>query len=500
MFKKICLAAALLIALFPLSATVSAATPTSGNLIANPSMEVAAGAETPAGWTSGNWGTNTADFTLPTTGRTDASSLKTSVTAYTDGDAKWSFTPVTITPGTNYEYSHWYQSDVETEIDVQFVYPSAGVMPQTENCNTEELSCFDKLLTVPATAADEWRQAKVSFVAPKNVTAVTLFQPLAKVGYVQIDDADLHSFVPDGFAQAIVSLTFDDGWLDQYENARPMLNAHNMPATFYALSGILDGSYTGYMNGEQLITLQHEGHEIGSHTITHPDLSTLPLEAVDNELLTSRQALQALLGPDAAKNFAAPYGAYNADVLDKVKQYYGSHRSVEEGYNDKNFDIYNIKVKNILDSTTPQDVAEWVAQAVRDKTWLVLVYHRVTDVEPIEAEGETTDVEHYWTTPAYLNEELNIIAASGIAVKTVAQALADIKAQQDDTTPPPVTDQYPGDADGDKRVGLTDLQAVSVHWGTQNGATRREGDLDDDGDVDLYDLQIVSTNWGKQYE
>lgn len=484
------------------------------NLIANPSMEISTNGTDPDGWVASSWGSNYTPApdsdTPPTTyvnedrTGTGTRSLKTTITSYDttvsadqQGDSKWIFTPLVITPDTTspyghwYVYTHWYKSDVQTEIDVIV----------THSNGTET---YDNLLTVPA-SPDIWTQLpKITYLAPADATSITFAQPLDKVGFVQIDDAELHSYAPDPLNQAMVSITFDDGWLDQYTYAREKLNAHNMKATFYTLSGILDGSYIGYMNADHLVTLQSEGHEIGGHTITHPSLPTLTPETLDNELLASKQALQGLLGINAAVNFATPYGDYDAASLDKIKQYYGSHRSVEEGYNGLDFDKYDIKVKNILDATTPQDVADWINQAIHDKTWLVLVYHRVTPTEPMEEATDTTDTEHYWTTPEYLNQELDYIASSGIAVKTVAQALTAIKEQQTTPTPPVAPngyDQYPGDADGDKKVGLSDLQIVSVHWGMQSGATRQQGDLEgNDGDVDIYDLQVLSNNWGKQYE
>jgi hypothetical protein len=121
------------------------------------------------------------------------------------------------------------------------------------------------------------------------------------------------------------------------------------------------------------------------------------------------------------KNFATPYGAYNSTVLTGIKKYYSSHRGVEAGYNSKNdFDVYDIKVQNIVNTTTAADVAAWVAQAQHDKTWLVLVYHQVSS-DP--AAGE------YNTPPATFDAQMKAVKNSGVVVKTVQQSLTELLPQ-----------------------------------------------------------------------
>jgi hypothetical protein len=61
----------------------------------------------------------------------------------------------------------------------------------------------------------------------------------------------------------------------------------------------------------------------------------------------------------------------------------------------------------------------WVSQAKNDKSWLILVYHQVT----------TNSADEYGVTPANLEAELSAIKNSGIAVKTIDQALVTILAQ-----------------------------------------------------------------------
>jgi len=161
--------------------------------------------------------------------------------------------------------------------------------------------------------------------------------------------------------------------------------------------------------------------EIASHTVTHPHLPTLTDAQIDSELKNSQASLRSWYGPAVAKNFATPYGEYNAKVLSTSKLYYRSHRSTDEGYNTKDgTDVNNIKVQNILDTMTPAQVGLWVDQALRDKSWLVLVYHEV---------DATAEDPTYAVTPANLEAELKLIQQKAITVKTVDQALDEVVPQ-----------------------------------------------------------------------
>ena len=64
----------------------------------------------------------------------------------------------------------------------------------------------------------------------------------------------------------VVSLTFDDGLLNQYQLA-PLLAAQGVPATFYVNSGEINTG--GTMSWDQTRELAAAGHEIGGHTLNH---------------------------------------------------------------------------------------------------------------------------------------------------------------------------------------------------------------------------------------
>jgi peptidoglycan/xylan/chitin deacetylase (PgdA/CDA1 family) len=223
-----------------------------------------------------------------------------------------------------------------------------------------------------------------------------------------------------GFNRPIVSLTFDDGWASYYNNGLPILNKYGFKATDYIISGYLGD--TDYMTKAQVKNLYAAGHEIGSHTVDHPDLTSLSATKLNTELKNSQSALQTVVGVPIT-DFASPYGAYNQTVLNKIKLYYGSHRSVDTGFNAKsNFDVYDIKVQNMVSTTTLAQVQSWVQQAKATNTWLVLVYHQV------DSKLDKT-AEPYNTYQSDLDAQLAYIKSTGIAVDTVKQAIAELTPQ-----------------------------------------------------------------------
>jgi peptidoglycan/xylan/chitin deacetylase (PgdA/CDA1 family) len=114
-----------------------------------------------------------------------------------------------------------------------------------------------------------------------------------------------------------VVITFDDGWLTQYQNAVPILEQMHYTATFFVITAQI-GRGAMYMGLDELRTLQRAGMTIAAHTRTHPDLTEVSDSQLRAEVLGSRQDLQKMLGVPADL-FAYPYGAWNKRVVAAVQ-------------------------------------------------------------------------------------------------------------------------------------------------------------------------------------
>ncbi|PID31726.1 hypothetical protein CR970_04250 [Candidatus Saccharibacteria bacterium] len=371
-----------------------------------PNASLEEGGENPTSWRNNSWGTNNPTFSYVTNDGAEGSrSVRIDMNDYVDGDAKWYFDPITtLTPGAQYRFSAAYKGTVVPHIVAMSI-------------TADGTARYFGMPSPAGVSESSWTTYSDTFTVPGDAQSVSVFMFVAANGWLQTDAYSVTEYHPSGFGRPLLTLTFDDGHEDNYKTALPMMQQYGYKSTQCYATVFLEGQSQQIIDGAR--AFYDAGHEICSHTVTHPFLTTLSAADVEYELQHSRQYLESLFEGYSVSNFASPYGDYNAAVKQAIGQHYGSHRSVDEGFNSKdNFDIYNIRVQNIFDTTSAEQVAAWIAQAQADNTWLVLVYHRVAD-DP-------------GTFDSYTNvfaEHLEVIDRSGIAVQTYRDALAEVQAQ-----------------------------------------------------------------------
>jgi peptidoglycan/xylan/chitin deacetylase (PgdA/CDA1 family) len=113
-----------------------------------------------------------------------------------------------------------------------------------------------------------------------------------------------------------ILLTFDDGSETIYENALPKMQRYHFSGVSYIVYHYV--GIKNYMNTDQIRALYAAGWEIGSHSLSHQDLTTRPERLMD-EIVESRRRLDSLLGIPVL-SFAYPFGAYDSDSLHYVHQ------------------------------------------------------------------------------------------------------------------------------------------------------------------------------------
>lgn len=199
-----------------------------------------------------------------------------------------------------------------------------------------------------------------------------------------------------------VAITFDDGYVDNLVNAKPLLERYEIPATVFVASGHLGSSRNFWWDDLELLCSKDRGLpifkiwntlrplsdaerearldalwrasgferptgtsgldaaglrdltrgglvEIGGHTVCHPQLSTLPCAEQRAEIQTGKDQLEAILG-QPIESFAYPYGDHSADSVRCVREIgfkcacavtIGTIRHGADAYSIPRFPIFN---------------------------------------------------------------------------------------------------------------------------------------------------------------
>ncbi len=337
-----------------------------------------------------------------------------------------------------------------------------------------------------------------------------------------------------GNKKSAVSITYDDGIINQFTVARPIMNKLGLPATFFILTGKVNGSeagrflgrsedeiiqetavtqtnadnfferasligYTGtseailaHSNAGSLFesgklveayqtideayeklrngTLKNtdevvyhdnpqdttswmdlkkyatEGHEIASHSITHPRMAVLDETNLLYELEQSKADIYKNLGEEFTFSVECPYGTENERVMEVARSVYPALRNrmpetwLDELNRSSDKDPAASKNEYVqwqrgpLTNSSMELMKSWIDTCqANDNIWLVLVFH---GVDNFGWEAKTTsELEEYFSyikekendlwvatfadVTKYIRERKNIIIESNFENKTI---------------------------------------------------------------------------------
>lgn len=122
-------------------------------------------------------------------------------------------------------------------------------------------------------------------------------------------------------------ITFDDGYASVARHASPVLRQYGFVAIQFIVAGEIGGTNAWdvaegevaapLMNADEIREWLQAGHEIGSHTLSHPRLSRLSPSELREEVGASKRRLEDTFGV-AIRHFCYPYGDYDQRVVDEV--------------------------------------------------------------------------------------------------------------------------------------------------------------------------------------
>lgn len=132
-----------------------------------------------------------------------------------------------------------------------------------------------------------------------------------------------------------VAISFDAAWgAEDFEKIMEILDKHNVKTTFF-MTGDWVEKYP-----ECVKELVERGHDLGNHSATHPDMTTLSKEAQREQIMKVHQAVKELTGYEM-ELFRSPYGAYNNDVI---------RTCYENGYYPIQWDVDSLDWKDLTAS------------------------------------------------------------------------------------------------------------------------------------------------------
>jgi len=194
------------------------------------------------------------------------------------------------------------------------------------------------------------------------------------------------------FKKAAYSVTLDDGTLDQYIVAWPKLEELGIKGTFFLAASLVDkglwddhGTTREMMNWSQAQEIAASGHEIGSHSFNHLDLSKEDID-YNKELQGSRNYIEEKLRDVKVETFCWPHWRETPKVMEIAADYYISARSgngIISYYLNRKGGIPgetpdNMYRINALGFTNSQKETDWknlIEQAYLQKGWFVTSYH-----------------------------------------------------------------------------------------------------------------------------
>lgn len=144
-----------------------------------------------------------------------------------------------------------------------------------------------------------------------------------------------------------VALTFDDGYMDAYTTALPLLQRHGFVATFYIVSGFV--GQPGYMGWAELRALRDAGMEIGAHSVTHPDLTSLGLEELRAQVGQSGATIAAEIGQPVV-SFCYPGGRFSDTVVAVTREagYSSATTTIQDGPQADPFTLPRLRISGNL--------------------------------------------------------------------------------------------------------------------------------------------------------
>jgi peptidoglycan/xylan/chitin deacetylase (PgdA/CDA1 family) len=141
---------------------------------------------------------------------------------------------------------------------------------------------------------------------------------LKNAGYKFIHPSEINEFLRDDSKQKYVVVSFDDGYRTFYSYTYPIIKKHGIKSVNYIIYNFIGRQNN--MDAFMIDQLVKDGLvEIGSHTLNHPDLTSISEEQLKSEVIESKNLLEKRFNTKVT-SFCYPYGYYNEKAFPFVNE------------------------------------------------------------------------------------------------------------------------------------------------------------------------------------
>jgi hypothetical protein len=223
----------------------------------------------------------------------------------------------------------------------------------------------------------------------KRIKGILLFAVIMMApgfGYAQSVAAPYEVGTWSGFRSAAICYTFDDEYPNQISIAMPAFDKYDFKMTMF---NITTSSWPDPVNWTDANTAVLHGHEIASHTVTHPHIYGLSAANQNTEFSNSKNTIESHITGYKCLTMAYPYCEQGTDTV--TRKYYiaarGCSGSIEPSTPSNYMNISSM-VCGTLGINTIETFKSRFATAASTKGWCVFLIHGIapeTSYSPLDS-------------------------------------------------------------------------------------------------------------------
>ncbi len=240
-----------------------------------------------------------------------------------------------------------------------------------------------------------------------------------------------------GFRTAAINYTFDDGCSNQFKIAIPLFDKYGFKLTLFTVTGWTP-------DWAALRSAAASGHEVASHTVTHPNFGNIALQQQIVELQNSKDSIERHIPDKKCITIAYPYCVPGSDSA--CSKYYISARGCQGFIEPKTpgsyLNVSSIGVGNLSSINTLDDFKLKFENAAKINGWCIFLVHGIDNdggYSPINSSELAKSIEYlsirkskFWVT-TFLNATLYSKERNAIKITETSTTNSSITLQANDT-------------------------------------------------------------------